>query len=190
MSVNLDIRTIDDEDIRAIVAEPILLQMLQYGEVVETEEFDEMEPQEKEAILSWKPKTESITFYVEGKFQSFNYLLSGYKEHREGEFPLNFLLAQDLKIGEVGLGPAAAYYSHQVKLIVDSLLAIDKAQFLSRFDAGLFNELPIYPRNYNWKNEDAVTLFNDFFKMRNFLADTERKNWESIWLLFKLKHRV
>jgi Domain of unknown function (DUF1877) len=183
MSVNLEIRTIADADIAAILEQPLLLQMLQYGEVVEIGQFDEMEPDEKVAILSWKPKTVSETFYVEGRFQSFNYLLSGYKEHREGSFPLNFLMAQDLKIGEVGWGPAIAYYSHQVKLIADILVAIDKQQFLVRFDIKLFKELSISPRNYDWRIEDGEELFNEFVEMRYFLIDIERKQ-VGIYLVF------
>src|SRR5688500_2062593 len=101
MSMSMRLHTVCDEDIMEVEAEPMKLEILHHGEILDPSLLDELEPEKKEALSNWKPKSTSEIFYLEAAFQSVHYLLTGETEWGQGNFPLNFITGQRLPFGEI-----------------------------------------------------------------------------------------
>ena len=169
--MSLRLLTVSDFDITDIEAEPIRLDILHYGEVLDPSSLDDLKELEKEQIYKWTPKTTPTAFYVEGMFQSLHYLLTLQTEWGKGEFPLNFLTGSRLDIGEIGWGKATFYKSAEVKQISEALNSLDYAELARRYNATFFNEMKIYSRGYTWTQEDAESLLTKTKELASFVSD-------------------
>jgi hypothetical protein len=169
MSMSLNIRTVTDEDINAVIDEPLRLELLHYGELLDPEQIEDDEL--KAVLENWKPVSETTTFYVEAAFQSLHYLLTG-ETGNSGQFPLNFLMCDRMAIGQIGWGAANFYTSGDVREIRDSLRAIEFEEFKNRYSADIFNQLKIYPSGYVWQADDIHGLWKTFNQLREFVNTT------------------
>jgi hypothetical protein len=166
MSMSLDIRTVTDKDINEIIDEPLKLELLHYGELLDPGQIEDDELLAE--LKNWNPSSEPMTFHLDAAFQSLHYLLTGETENK-GQFPLNFLMCNKIGIGEIGWGKANFYKSKDVSEIKESIRTIDFEGFKKRYDADFFNQSKIYPRGYVWREEDINGLWNTFNELREFI---------------------
>lgn len=173
MSMSLNIRTVADKDIDDIIDEPLKLQLLHYGELLDPQQVEDEEALKTE-LENWKPSGDVTIFHLEAAFQSLHYILTGETDNK-GQFPLNFLMCNRIAIGEIGWGKANFYNSKDVRAIRDSLAGIEFDEFKKRFDADFFNQSKIYPRGYVWRDDDINGLWKTFNKLREFINATVDK---------------
>jgi hypothetical protein len=173
MSMSLDIRTVADKDINEVIDEPLKLQVLHYGELLDPEQLEDDEALKTE-IENWKPSSEATIFHLGAAFQSIHYLLTGETENK-GQFPLNFLMGNRIAVGEIGWGAANFYNSKDVNEIRNSLAKIGFEDFKTRYDSDFFNQSKIYPRGHVWRNDDNNGLWNTFNHLREFINVTVDK---------------
>lgn len=119
MSMYCKLFTVSDLDIDEIKRQPLKLEKLHYGEIINTDLLDSLE--NKNEILNWSPFQAAKIFDVKGSFNSINFLLTGETEATEKYFPLNFLGYVKLGIGEIGWGQASFFYSHDIKTFLTRL---------------------------------------------------------------------
>lgn len=173
MSMSLDIRTVTDNDIKEIVDEPLKLELLHYGELLNPDQIEDEDELKKE-LENWKPSSEATIFHLEAAFQSLHYLLTGEIENK-GQFPFNFLMCNRIAIGQIGWGAANFYNSKDVGEIRNSLARIEFEEFKKRYNADFFNQSKIYPRGYVWGEEDINELWKTFSQLREFIYTTAAK---------------
>lgn len=176
MSMNLRFYTVYDSDIDDIIQEPMRLNMLYYGEILDTTALDELEKSEKESIVKWIPKIKSDIFYIGSMFQALHYLLTLETEWGKGAFPLNFLTGQRLDIGEIGWGRATFYRSNDVIQISDTLESLDYEEVEKRFNADFFNEKEIYPKGYKWIASNSKGLLVKLKEITDFINSAKYRN--------------
>ncbi|OQP48019.1 hypothetical protein A4H97_29725 [Niastella yeongjuensis] len=176
MSMNLELYTISDSDIRDIVEEPLRLEMLHYGQILDPEQLDDLEEPHKQSISGWLPKIKPDIFYIEGMFQSLHYLLTLETEWGLGAFPLNFLTGKRLDIGEIGWGKATFYYADEVKEITEALNGLNYDELRKRYNADFFNEKKIYPRGYTWMPTDEESLLDKLKEITEFFGNAKDNN--------------
>lgn len=170
--MSLDIRTVTDEDINEVINEPLKLELLHYGELLDPGQIEDDELRAE--IESWKPSNEMMVFHLEAAFQSLHYLLTGETDNK-GQFPLNFLMSNRIAIGQIGWGPANFYISSEVREIRDSLMKIQFEEFKRRYSADFFNQSKIYPRGYLWQAGDINELWKTFSQLREFVSTAADK---------------
>lgn len=173
MSMSLDIRTVTDKDINEIIDEPLKLELLHYGELLDPEQIED-EEELKTELENWKPSSETTVFHLEAAFQSLHYLLTGETENK-GQFPLNFLMCDRIAIGEIGWGTANFYNAKDVREIRNSLVGIEFDEFKKRYNTDFFNQSKIYPRGYVWRDEDINGLWKTFSQLKGFINATAEK---------------
>jgi hypothetical protein len=174
--MNMRLHTVCDEDISAVEAEPIKLEILHYGELLDPSLLDDWEESEKEHLLGWKPTGISEVFYVDAAFQSLHYLLTGETEWGKGEFPLNFLTGQRRPLGEIGWGRANCYTAADVKQIAVALNQVNLENVKTKFDPDLFNKKEINPRGYTWTEKDRDSLLERLRELKSFVNNTAGQN--------------
>lgn len=176
MSMSLRLHTVSDSDIKDIEREPMRLDILHYGEILDPSILDDLEEAEKDNIVNWLPKGKSDIFYIDAMFQSLHYLLTLETEWGKGVFPLNFLTGKRLDIGEIGWGKATFYNSGDVKQISEALDSLDHSELAKRYDANFFNEKKIYPTGYKWVPADSESLLVKLKETTSFLNETKSRN--------------
>lgn len=176
MSVLLRFHTVSDTDISAILQEPIKLEILYYGEVLDPSSLDNLDDETKDNILTWTPEVKSDVLYVEGMFQSLHYLLTSESDTNMGVFPLNFLNGKRQEAGEIGWGPVTFYNSNDVQNIAAALADADLSELESKFDPAIYNEKGIYPRGYVWTQDDIGRLLEKIKEIIAFLKETTNKH--------------
>lgn len=176
MSVLLRFHAVTDKDIEDILEEPVKLEILYYGEILNTDSLEGIEEDIIESILKWTPTINSDILYVEGMFQSLHYLLTTEFETNLGTFPLNFLNGNRIEVGEIGWGPVTFYNSDDVKVIAKSLSEINFTELEKRYDANIFNQKEIYPRGYKWKTTDITSLLEKVTEIQQFFNEMKNKN--------------
>lgn len=182
MSVSLSIHSIYDEDIQALLIEPLRLEILYFGNL-DPERLEELDDKRKQRLLNWKPKSPGEKFDVKAMFQSLHYMLTGFVNTNEGEFPLNFLNGRRLTIGEIGWGPVSFYTETDVKYISKTLNELNFDFILSRFNADFFNQNQIYPSRYQWRDTDGLELLEAIKNLVSFVNKIADEN-KGIYLIF------
>ena len=86
MSMSLRFHSVSDKDIRDIEDVPLRLEILHYGELLDSYILEEMDEDESQQILNWKPTTTPEIFYVDGAFQTIHYLLTKPDIHKRLRF--------------------------------------------------------------------------------------------------------
>jgi hypothetical protein len=176
MSVLLRFYTVSDLDIADIKDEPKRLEILHYGETLDPSSMDDFDEDKKDQILKWTPKSKPNILYVEGMFQSVHYLLTSQSQTNLGTFPLNFLNGKRHEMGEIGWGPVTFYNSNDVQVIATALNELDFSQLEKKYKADFFNKSKIYPRGYNWTNDDVNSLLQKTEEIVTFLNKTKNNN--------------
>lgn len=176
MSVLLRFHTVSDTDISEILDEPIKMEILHYGEILDPSSLDDLDEDAKDNIIKWTPKIKSDILYVEGMFQSLHYLLNSEIETNLGTFPLNFLNGKRIEVGEIGWGPVTFYNSDDVKAIATALNEINLTELANKYDADTFNDKGIYPRGYTWTKDDVSSLIEKIREITTFISETKNKN--------------
>lgn len=171
MSMSMNIRTVADEDIIQVLDDPLKLELLHYGELLDPGQIVDDDLKE---LQNWKPSTTTTIFHLEAAFQSLHYLLTGETENK-GPFPLNFLMCNRMAIGQIGWGAANFYNSREVREIKDSLDTIVWEEFKERYNADFFNRSNIYPRGYVWRADDINGIWKTFCQLREFVHTTANK---------------
>jgi len=176
MRVLLRFFTVSDADIADVIEEPLKLEILHYGEIVDPSSLDDLDEDIKENIVNWTPKIKSDVLCVEGMFQSLHYLLTSETDTNSGTFPLNFLNGKRREVGEIGWEPATFYDSEDVKAISAALSELDLSALEKKYDADLFNKKEIYPVSYTWTIADATSLIEKIKEIEAFMRETKNKN--------------
>ncbi|MCX6318899.1 MAG: DUF1877 family protein [Bacteroidetes bacterium] len=176
MSVLLRFHTVSDTDLSEILQEPIKLEILYYGEVLDPSALDDLDDEAKDNILTWTPEVKSDVLYVEGMFQSLHYLLTAESDTNLGAFPLNFLNGKRQEAGEIGWGPVTFYNSNDVQIIAEALDELDLSELERKFDPAILNEMRIFPRGYVWKKDDIGSLLEKIKEITAFLKETKNKH--------------
>lgn len=170
MSMSMQLRTVSDEDTQAVAADPLKLEILHYGELSDPGVADDLEEDERNALLAWKPSHEPQVHYLEAAFQSLHFLLTGETEPGKGDYPLNFITARRRPIGEIGWGPSSFYTATEVKTIATALNGLDLQQVRKRYNTDLFNNL--FPGGYTWTDQDGEDLLEQLIALRSFIDST------------------
>lgn len=176
MSVLLRFHTVSDSDISDILEEPLKMEILHYGEILDPSSLDDLDEDVKDDIVKWTPKIKSDILYIEGMFQSLHYLLTSETETNLGMFPLNFLNGKRIEVGEIGWGPVTFYNSDDVKGISAALSELNFSELEKKYDADTFNKKGVYPRGYTWKIDDVSSLKEKIKEITAFISDTKNKN--------------
>ena len=176
MSVLLRFHTVSDTNINDILDEPIKLEILHYGEILDPSSLDDFDEEVKDNILKWTPQIESDILYVEGMFQSLHYLLTSETETHLGTFPLNFLNGNRVEVGEIGWGPATFYNSKDVQVIASALSEVNFTDLEKKYDAETFTQKNIYPRGCTWTKDDVGILIEKVKEIATFINEAKNKN--------------
>jgi Domain of unknown function (DUF1877) len=176
MSVSSRLHTISDEDIKSIIEQPLRLEILYYGEIRDEKVLEGFTEEQKRSILTWKPSIKSEIYYLDAAFLSISYLLTGELVGNETTYPLNFLLCERLKIGDIGWGGANFFTSKEVKKILSAIQSINPETINNRFDVDFFNKNEIYPIGYNWIEKDRYELIELLEKLVKFIKGTTQND--------------
>lgn len=176
MSVLLRFYTISNIDILDILDEPIKLEIMHYGEILNPSSLEDLDEDLKGNILEWTPKAKSDILYIEGMFQSLHYLLTSETETNLGVFPLNFLNGKRIEIGEIGWGPVTFYKSDDVHVIARALNELNLSYLEKKYNADTFNKNGIYPSSYTWTKDDIGSLIEKIKEIMAFINDAKNKN--------------
>ncbi|WP_158538612.1 DUF1877 family protein [Chitinophaga skermanii] len=142
--MSMQFRTVHDQDIAAVELDPMKLEILHYGEILDPSLLDDLDADEKEALITWAPAGRYTIFYVEAAFQSLHYLLTGEMENGKGHFPLNFIYGDSRPTGEIGWGKAHFYTASEVQQIAGALHGLDIKQLRARAINGLSEQVVDY----------------------------------------------
>lgn len=175
MSMIHTMYAVTDADIAAVEQQPLKLEVLRYG----TPEEDFLENLSDDVIddlLGWYPSPVTDRYCLEGAFMPLHWLLTGQAESNTGTFPLNFLAANRIAIGEVGWGPANFFYSADVKEIALALNQVDYTTLELRFDDVFFEAQKKHPRTYNWHPADSPSLIRKLKEVTDFIHKLATEN--------------
>lgn len=173
MSTYCKIYTITDSDIREITEQPLKLEKLHYGEVINTELLESLDS--KNEIIKWTPEHPPKVFHVEGAFNLISFLLTGETEINEKHFPLNFLEYIKLGIGEIGWGQASVYTADDVRIISREFDKLSEADLIGKYDKDLFSNSGL-TRGYKFTDEDGLELVNKIMLLKIFLQEVVKEN--------------
>lgn len=175
MSMSLRFHTVSNTDITEILENPLKLYILYNGHYQDDSVMNEIGNDKNKSLLNWTPKIESETFFVDGMFQSLQYILTEEIEWNKSEFPFNFLSGKRIDIGEIGWGKATFYNSEDVNTISNYLKNIDYIEIRKRYNSEIFNEKKFYPSGYNWSENDADRLIIKLKELSEFISNTNEK---------------
>lgn len=173
MGMALALRTISDENIAKVLANPPLI-----WRVIAPDDPDfyqnskaGKQPGFFARLLGSKPDDvetdlpdltyavgEGIETDLDKAWHGIHYLLTG--TAWEGEEPLNFIVCGGTSVGDidVGYGPARVIQSNGVKTIISALRDIDENRLRGRFNPTEMMNLEIYPDIWDRDPEEDDTL--------------------------------
>ena len=183
MGMRLGLTAVDDETVRAVLADPPLIwKVLAPGD-------EEMYLRSRNAGGSWlsrlfgKRKVAPVVAAtvsaptreadLDKAWAGIHYLLTGTAWN--GIKPLNFLLLGGEAVGsiDVGYGPARAFYSAEVREISNALSEIGESELRKRFNPSEMMKLKVYPEIWNRdvEEDDTIGYCVEYYKeLRVFLA--------------------
>lgn len=173
ISTYCKIFTISDSDIKEIIEQPLKLEKLHYGEILNTELLEDLK--NKTEIEEWNPSHPRKVFHVEGSYASITFLLTREKEVSEKHFPLNFLEYVKLGIGEIGWGQASFFFAEEVRTITREFDKLEEAALLKQYGKELFSNSGLFG-TYKFTDADGVDMVNKIMLMKDFLQDAVRNN--------------
>ena len=183
--------TISDESIELVRKYPLLI-MKWFCSEEEFQEFVEHEQSKKVGFISKlfgkKPKplpdyspngNENIQYDIDKAWLGIHFLLTG--SIREGEAPLNFLVAGgEEAVGcDIGYGPGHMFTSDQVKEIYEALLGVSKEEFENRYDPQKMVKEGIYSDIQGLLQEEDDTLdylSHYFVEMKGYIHRMTEQN--------------
>lgn len=191
MGMALALRTISDDNISKVLADPPLIWRVIAPDDPEIYQHARAEKQKQPGFLARMFGAEPVeiatdvpdlsTSNGEGAetdldkaWHGIHYLLTG--TAWEGAEPLNFILCGGAEVGDVdvGYGPARVFQSEDVKNIATALSGLDDGALRERFNPDEMMSLEIYPEIWDRAPEDDDTLgycIEYVADLRRFLTD-------------------
>jgi len=189
MGMALALRTISDDNISKVLADPPLIWRVIAPD--DPEIYQEARAERQPGFLArlfgakpieattvlpdlTKAEGEGIETDLDKAWHGIHYLLTG--TAWEGAEPLNFIVCGGKEVGnvDVGYGPARVLASDEVKKIADALGALDKNVLRERFNPGEMMSLEIYPDIWDRDPKDDDTLgycIEYYDDLHRFLSD-------------------
>ena len=193
MGMCLSLRTLSDENIRKVLADPPLI-----WKVIAPDDPEFYENSRKErpagflAKLFWKGKKdearraelsladgEIADTDLDKAWHGIHYMLT--QTAWEGDEPLNFLIGGGIAVGdvEVGYGPARIFSADEVKAISAALAPLNRDSLRARFNPQEMMKLEIYPSIWDRDpaDDDTFGYCAEYFEyLKTFIEETRRRN--------------
>lgn len=188
MGMCLGICAVNDETVRAVLADPPMI-------------WKVLAPDDEETYLrarsageSWLSRlfgTKKVAPLVSAKVSAptreadldkawagIHYLLTG--TACKGNKPLNFLVRGGEEVSgiDVGYGPARALYSAEIKEINNALSMINEAELRNRFNPSEMMKLKVYPEIWDRDTDEDDTIgycVEYYAELRAFIAEAAKE---------------
>jgi Domain of unknown function (DUF1877) len=158
MSMIGNFRALPDLELQALFANPSRVEQLLY-----------------ESLLGGASNGNELD--VDKAWHGLHFLLTG--SAWEGSFPLNFIVAGGVEVGDdLGYGPARGLTSSEVLKIDAALEPLTADDLGQRFDAQRMTELQVYP--FGWSDDpegERAYLLEFFADLRAFVHRTAERGY-------------
>ena len=164
MSIVGNLRSVQDADLDAVLERPERVKRLVYNEPLGRDDANSrpllarFRRRKHEPEDDWGPADDGEHLDLDKAWQGLHFLLTG--TDMGGDPPLNFIYRPENWIGDVdvGLGPARAVRSGEVRMIADELERLPPETLAERFDPEKMMELGIYPEIWDRDPAEDDTL--------------------------------
>jgi hypothetical protein len=192
MGMCLALRTLGDENIRKVLADPPLIWKVIAPD--DPQMYEQSRTERRPGLVAKlfgkqkQPDRHSGLTLAEGEvaetdldkaWHGIHYMLT--QTAWEGEEPLNFLVGGGTTVGDVdvGYGPARAFASDEVNAISSALRPIDSQFLRKRFDPEQMMKLEIYPTIWDRDPADDDTFgycAEYFASLKTFIEEAAKRN--------------